>query len=216
MRLNVKFKEIDKIFSTNFGEVHNISDGGYERGYETGYIEGGADGYTKGHTDGQTDGLESLFLKTIKSFSSNNVTSIENNTFFNCAELEELNLPNLKSVPISMCQYCSKLKRIVLPNLTGSIGTSAFHTCRSLEYADIGAATNLGAAGFYMCASLATLIIRGPVVIPIANSNALYGTRIANKTGYIYVRDDLVEQYKVATYWSTLASQIKPLSELEG
>ena len=37
---------------------------------------------------------------------------------------------------------------------------------------------------------------------------------IIRGTGYIYVQDNLVEQYKSATNWSTYADQIKPLSEL--
>lgn len=215
MSFEVKFSESDASFALDFGELQDISDGGYERGYTAGYEQGTEDGYSKGRTDGQTDGLESLFLKSIKRFSSDKVVSVESSTFLNCAELEELELPNLRSVPISMCQNCTKLKRIVLPNLTGGVGTSAFHTCRNLEYADIGTATSLGAAGFYMCASLVTLIIRSNAFIPMANSNAIYGSGIGNKAGYVYVPDNLVEQYKTAANWSTYASQIKPLSELE-
>ena len=49
------------------------------------------------------------------------------------------------------------------------------------------------------------LVINGNIEI---NSGA-----IANGTGYIYVPDNLVEDYKVAANWSTYASQIKPLSE---
>lgn len=46
-------------------------------------------------------------------------------------------------------------------------------------------------------------------------TNAFTGTKIASGTGYVYVPDELVEEYKVATNWSTFANQIKPLSELE-
>lgn len=57
MRLKVKFKEIDNTFKANFGEVHNISDGGYERGYETGYTKGNTDGYKMGFEQGYDEGL---------------------------------------------------------------------------------------------------------------------------------------------------------------
>lgn len=40
MRLAVKFTESNQRFNTKFGEVHNISDGGFERGYAQGYTEG--------------------------------------------------------------------------------------------------------------------------------------------------------------------------------
>ncbi len=37
MRFDVKFKESNQRFDVSFGEVQNISDGGYERGYAAGY-----------------------------------------------------------------------------------------------------------------------------------------------------------------------------------
>lgn len=52
MKLNVKFEENKKRFSTDFGEVHNVTDGGYERGY----AEGKAEGYANGHNIGVTEG----------------------------------------------------------------------------------------------------------------------------------------------------------------
>lgn len=214
MKLDLKFKENNQRLDLGFGQFQDLTDGGYERGYAAGKEDGRSEGYAKGHTDGQTDGLESLFLKTIKRFSSNEVVSVEAATFFNCAELEELNIPNLASIPNSMCQNCVKLKKVIFPKLTGVVGISAFNGCKGLEYADIGAAANVGAAGFYMCAALSTLIIRTASVIPMVNSNAIYGTLIANKAGYIYVPDNLVDKYKAATNWSTHAAQIKPLSEL--
>lgn len=36
MTLNVTFSESNQSFDSTFGEVHNISDGGYERGYAEG------------------------------------------------------------------------------------------------------------------------------------------------------------------------------------
>ena len=56
MKVNVVFSESNHSFDADFGEVHNISDGGYERGYEAGYGVGNTDGYTKGHSDGVTEG----------------------------------------------------------------------------------------------------------------------------------------------------------------
>lgn len=56
MNFRVKFIEQSAGFVAKFGEVHNISDGGYERGYAAGYEVGSADGYTKGHTDGVEQG----------------------------------------------------------------------------------------------------------------------------------------------------------------
>ena len=47
----------------------------------------------------------------------------------------------------------------------------------------------------------------------LADKDAFQGTLIASGNGYIYVPDELIEQYKTATNWSVYANQIKPLSE---
>lgn len=57
MKLGVKFEQSKQRFKTNFGTVHNISDGGYERGYAEGYEIGNEEGYTEGHTDGVEKGF---------------------------------------------------------------------------------------------------------------------------------------------------------------
>jgi hypothetical protein len=62
MILDVKFIESNQTFNTQFGEVHEVSDGGFERGY----AKGEADGYEKGHTDGVADGIERGYNKAIE------------------------------------------------------------------------------------------------------------------------------------------------------
>ena len=52
MKIAVKFQETNNEFALNFGAVHTVSDGGYEKGYTEGYEQGNNDGYAKGHTDG--------------------------------------------------------------------------------------------------------------------------------------------------------------------
>ena len=52
MKMNVTFQESHQSFSPGFGEVHNISDGGFERGYAAGYVEGEDAGLEKGYADG--------------------------------------------------------------------------------------------------------------------------------------------------------------------
>lgn len=58
MTLDVKFEEQDQTFSTNFGEIQTVSDGGFERGYTEGYTQGEVEGYDKGKTDGLVDGYD--------------------------------------------------------------------------------------------------------------------------------------------------------------
>lgn len=58
MILDITFSESNQSFNPGFGEVHNISDGGYERGYAAGYDAGETDGYEMGVAEGYTDGYE--------------------------------------------------------------------------------------------------------------------------------------------------------------
>ena len=52
MKLNVTFKENKQRLALNFGEVHNVSDGGYERGYAAGLAKREYEVWTITLTDG--------------------------------------------------------------------------------------------------------------------------------------------------------------------
>lgn len=56
MKFRVKFSKLETDFKAKFGEVNNLSDGGFERGYTKGYEVGNTEGYNKGHTDGVEQG----------------------------------------------------------------------------------------------------------------------------------------------------------------
>lgn len=58
MIVDVIFEENDASFDVDFGEVYNISDGGFERGY--------AEGYDDGYSIGETDGVEKGHLERNK------------------------------------------------------------------------------------------------------------------------------------------------------
>jgi hypothetical protein len=64
MRLALKFKESGDRLNLNFGEVYQISDGGFEKGYNEGYDKGNKDGqqigYQKGYDLGYQDGEKSV------------------------------------------------------------------------------------------------------------------------------------------------------------
>lgn len=146
-----------------------------------------------------------------------NVQNIEAGVFYRCTSLVELDLPYVPSIPASSFADCSKLERITFPKAT-SIGQYAFQNCSNLLGADlVSVNTTLAVACFYNCPKFATLIIRNQdAVVAMNNVNCIGRTAIANGTGFVYVPDHLVDNYKSATNWSTYANQIKPLSELEG
>lgn len=65
----------------------------------------------------------------------------------------------------------------------------------------------------FASSKLTSLVLNFDYIAKLSYVASLRNTPIANGTGYIYVPDNLVEDYKVAANWSTYANQIKPLSE---
>ena len=69
MNFKVNFKESSNSFKANFGEINQVSDGGfdkgyaegYENGYEKGYNESYDIGYGKGEENGKKELLESFW-----------------------------------------------------------------------------------------------------------------------------------------------------------
>ena len=66
---------------------------------------------------------------------------------------------------------------------------------------------------FYNMTNLKAVIIRGDNVSQLSNGNHFSGSSIANGTGYIYVPAVLVDQYKAATNWVTIADQIRAIED---
>ena len=164
-----------------------------------------------------------------------NVIQVKRNAFETCSRLQTTNLPKAtafdKDVFVNSaiqqadfplvttigdrCFYMAKnLTSANLPLVT-ALPDAAFRDS-TIRTADFAAVTNINRTAFTDCTSLETLIIRTPSVCVISDiSVALRGSKIASGTGYIYVPDNLVDSYKAATNWVTLANQIKPISALE-
>lgn len=142
-----------------------------------------------------------------------NATSIGNHAFSSC-NLQSIYFPNVKSVGISAFQSNLNLKTVNLPNVT-SISQSAFQDCRSITTVIIPKCTYIGNYAFYTASSTfkTLLLTETTKVCTLGGSNVFATSSIANGTGYVYVPDELVEDYKVATNWSAIANQIKPASE---
>lgn len=153
------------------------------------------------------------YYKTLISVGMINVTSIGGYAFNECSGLTSANFPNVKSINSFVFQYCTNLTSVNV-YLVESIGTYAFGKCTNLETIEFNLITSIGSNAFKYCSNLTKVIIRTPSVCTLSATNAFDSTPIASGTGYIYVPDELVEQYKVATNWVTYANQIKGLSEL--
>lgn len=223
MKFKVKFSESNQNFKPQFGEVHNISDGGYERGYAKGYEVGNADGYTKGHAEGYADGYEKgdsnmdgILTRKATTISNDRITYLGMEVFRNYDSLAVADFSNVTSAGVNIFYACYALHTVHLPSLI-SISSNMFGYSSLLKRLDFPSVESIDTGAFSGCSRLVTLILRkAGTVCTLKNVNAFTGTPISKGTGYIYVPDNLVEQYKAATNWSTYASQIKPISELEG
>lgn len=169
-----------------------------------------------------------------------NVINISYNSFCGCTKLKAISLPHCQVAGGSSFYGCSNLEAVSLPSChtlgTGALG-SAFWGCSKLSQVSLPLVTtimsftfrdtviqkidflsvnNIESSAFIYARQLDTLILRNSNVCVLKNINAFDSTKIAAGTGYIYVPDNLVDSYKIATNWVTFANQIKPISELEG
>lgn len=138
------------------------------------------------------------------------LTSIGSNCFTNCPSIKSIKLPQLGAVGASCFGYIGA-SRLVLPKAT-SVGNSALTNSKSLKYVDLPKCTAIVNYGLRNNSLLETLILRSETMCTLSNY-ALNSTKIANKTGYVYVPSALIESYKVATNWSKMATQFRALEE---
>lgn len=120
----------------------------------------------------------------------------------------------------------NKLTKVVITG--GCVESYMFYECKYLKEIILkgNIEYKLYVDTFSNSYSLIKLVLDKNEVLPLSTINAFqncyhfFGKSHSTynptgaKDGYIYVPDNLVEDYKVATNWVTLASQIKPLSEL--
>ena len=193
---------IEPIVPENMAEMLRNVEGDYERGY--------ADGYEKG--DSNMDGILTRRATTI---SNDRITYLGIEVFRNYDSLAVADFPNVTSTGVNVFYACYALHTVNLPSLI-SINSNAFAYSSLLKRLDFPSVESISGGAFSGCSRLVTLILRkADAVCTLANVSAFSGTPIAKSTGFVYVPDDLVERYKAATNWSTYASQIKPISELE-
>ena len=193
---------IEPIVPENMAEMLRNVEGDYERGY--------ADGYEKG--DSNMDGILTRRATTI---SNSRITYLGIEVFRNYDSLAVADFPNVTSTGVNVFYACYALHTVNLPSLI-SISSNMFAYSSLLKRLDFPSVESISGGAFSGCSRLVTLILRkADTVCTLENVSAFSGTSIAKGTGFVYVPDDLVEQYKAATNWSTYASQIKPISELE-
>ena len=169
---------------------------------------------------------------SLESVNLSNCTYIGANAFCNCASLSSVgSLEKVTSIgQYGVFQNCSSLKiDLYLPNLTTlngtfegsgilnvvSLGTvttmsSTFYQCKSLKTVTLPATLqSLTGQTFNGCTSLLWVKLLSTSVVTLSLNYCFSGTNNCP----IYVPDDLVDAYKVATNWSSYASRIFSLTQ---
>ena len=162
----------------------------------------------------KTEAEDALLNRSIRTYTNDRLISVGAYAFCFCSDLTDVQMNKVETIGASAFNGCRSLNEANFPSVT-AVTTSAFVSCVALKRIELPLVASFGATVFQQCSSLNTLIIRTPnAVCSLASTSSFNGTLIASGTGYIYVPDNLVDQYKAATNWTFYSSQIKPLSEL--
>lgn len=167
----------------------------------------------KGGGSGDNSTLDALIDRSLTSINNNRVTIIGGGAFENCAYLTTAVFPSALKIGTGAFTRCSGLTTTFFPLVT-TLNGNAFNACTSLAAVDFPLAAAISDRAFVGCTSLTVCILRAQSVCTLAKADAFGNTPIIRGTGYIYVPDNLVNDYKAATNWTVYAEQIKGLSQL--
>ena len=173
--------------------------------------------------------LNGLLSDDLTEFKSESLTELRPCAFFNHKKLVKIDIPNcinigsqcfnsasslekikiLKSGSvsgISTFYNCISLKKVILPLFVSSSASSTFQNCGKLELIDIDT-MSLSFQTFPGCNNLKTLIYRKNSGVNSLSGVSLLPTNFQSN-GYLYVPQSMLESYKTATNWSTIANRI--------
>lgn len=136
--------------------------------------------------------------------SSNLITSIGEQAFFNCSSLISVIIgSSVTSIGYIAFGECIGLTSITIPDSVESIGSLAFFECSSLTSITIpSGVTSIGAEAFFGCSGLTSVTVE-------ATTPPTLGTNVFDNTNNcpIYVPAESVSAYQTA--WSAYASRIQ-------
>ncbi len=128
----------------------------------------------------------------------NDITSIGQYAFFDCKDMESIDLPdNLVSISGSAFSGCSGLRTVKIPDRVIAIGHEGFNNCHSLTSVTIPKGVTTIDKAFNNCENLTTVIEMREEPPVITGPDAF--TNYANAT--LYVPYGCKAKYEVADYW---------------
>ena len=151
--------------------------------------------FSNGLVFGRTTSIDSTYRQTL-GITSNQVVSVS--------------LPNCVLVGNSTFLECHSLKDVYLPNCE-HLSYGAFYGVNNMNGIELPVCSFIGQQGFYWCNNSMTYIKLGYSGVCTLGGNQVFYQCTALRS--IYVPASLVEDYKVAQYWSSLATKILPITE---
>ncbi len=115
--------------------------------------------------------------ETLKEVIINGRGEIPNKAFYNCINIESINLSNeITKIGDDAFRKCSGIKEIIIPDAVTEIGATAFANCTGLENVTLGKGLiTLNDAAFANCTSLKEIVINDAVeyISPNAFQNCI-------------------------------------------
>lgn len=159
------------------------------------------------------EGYVFQFCTSLKRAVLPKITTLQDNCFTGCNNLEEVNVPLCSDIKMSVFGD-TKIRKFTSP--CSYVGYCAFNGCSMLEVVDLrptisGCIESMA----FSSSSIKTLVLRGSATNPwtLNDVTGFDATPIANGEGYIYVPKGAIEAYKVATNWSVYANQFRALED---
>lgn len=144
-----------------------------------------------------------------------NVRTIGDYAFYNDSLLTSINLPKLTAIREYAFDKCTHLPTINLP-MCYFVGNYGLSNCTALTKVDLGNGSNSNSATlryrcFFRNENMTALILRGNEVF--TNEGEILGQYSSDYSGYIYVPQALLTNYKNATNWAALSSKIRAIED---
>ena len=143
---------------------------------------------------------------------------------FNYTGLRTISLPSALEVGSMAFADCWNLESVSAPNAYITYADNTFRNSNKLVFLDIytcgGRRTQYPAIGipsitFNECPLITLILRQNTGIIPLEAISGLgpETSPIRQGTGYVYVPSTLVEAYKAADNWSTVANQIRAIED---
>lgn len=175
---------------------------------------------------GDDEMCDQIIQRTVTEYKENRISKIGRYAFCGCKSLTTVDVPNVTHVGQGAFQYTSSLKKLNFPEAVelgdylfkGAPGVLKELVCPNVAKFGVQSIAHSGVekldihvrtafANNALTGALKELILRGSTVSSLDNGSP------TSNIEYVYVPKALVEDYKVATNWSTLAYKFRALED---